>query len=273
VKRSADDRVGGLAAEVAFFAVLSLFPGLLVLAAALGSLDSLAGEAVAQRAETLVLHSLGAVLTDRATGVIDTARDLFARQRRGVLTSAVLLGAWTLWSGFAAVIRALDLAYGLRERRSWINLRLTSLALAALSVVMLTSVLGIVVLGPLLGHGRGFAARLGYGRAYIFAWDWLRAPIAFTLLIVWAATLYHLAPNHRDPWRHGLPGALAAALLGLGASLGFSAYLRLAGGMNQVFGVLGGGLILLVWLYLMSLALLLGGELNALLSRRAREPI
>src|SRR3546814_4595470 len=75
-----------------------------------------------------------------------------------------------------------------------------------------------------------------------------------------------LAPNHRTPWRADVPGALVTATLWALLSLGFRAYLALAPGANQVFGSLGGALIVLLWIYLLALGLLVGGEVNAIRS-------
>jgi membrane protein len=268
VRKSASDRLLGLAAESAFFAVLSVFPGLLLIAAALGSLDSLVGAAVAERSEAVVLEFLSHVLTDRAAGVTETVRDLFVQERGGVLTTALLGGLWVLSRGFAAVIRALDLIYGLRERRSWFRLLFTQLCFALGSVIMLAVVLAMVVVGPFLGHGQLLAERHGLGHLFSFAWDWLRAPVAFALLVVWAATLYRLGPSHLAPWTRGLPGALTAGLLWLLVTFGFRVYLSMVASVNEVFGLLGGGLILLVWLYLLSFALFIGGQLNVVLIDR-----
>src|SRR3546814_13856174 len=80
-----------------------------------------------------------------------------------------------------------------------------------------------------------------------------------------------LAPNHRTPWRADVPGALVTATLWALLSLGFRAYLALAPGANQVFGSLGGALIVLLWIYLLALGLLVGGAVNAILLKRQRE--
>ena len=80
-----------------------------------------------------------------------------------------------------------------------------------------------------------------------------------------------MAPARRLRWIDALPGAVTAAVLWLVASLGFSLYLRVAAGANRVLGTLGGGLIGVLWLYMLALALLVGGELNAVL-RRSRRP-
>lgn len=88
------------------------------------------------------------------------------------------------------------------------------------------------------------------------------------LITGWAATVFHLAPNHRTPWCWDVPGAVVTALWWGLASAGFRLYLSVAAGANQVLGTLGGSLIVLLWLYLMSLGLLLGGEVNAVLAHR-----
>lgn len=269
VRQSIEDRVGGLAAEVAFFGVLSLFPGLLVLAAALGFLEGLIGNDLAGRAEELVLSFLDRILTEQAAGAVAAVRELFARPRGGLLTLASLLALWGLSRGFVAVIRALDLAYDLEERRSLVHQRLTALGLALSAVAVAVVMLAAVVVGPLLGGGLRLAGWLGLGREFAATWGWLRWPVAFAMLVTWGATLYHFGPYRRTPWRSGLPGAALAGILCLAVSVGFGAYLRLAAAANQVLGALGGGLILLVWLYLLALAVLVGGELNAVLLARS----
>jgi len=245
--------------------VLSLFPGLLLVAAALGSLDRLVGATIAERSEAAVVRLLGEVLTDRASGVVAAVHDLFERERGGLMTTALVLGVWVLMRGFAAVIRALDRIYGQRERRRLLELAVTQLGFALGSIVAFTLLLSMLVVGPLFGHGPALAARLGFGDLFGFAWSWLRAPVAFALLVVWAATLYRWGPSGGSPWKHGLPGAIGASFLWIVVSIGFRTYLHTIGAMNQVFGVLGGGLILLVWLYLLNLALLLGAALNVVM--------
>lgn len=96
----------------------------------------------------------------------------------------------------------------------------------------------------------------------------LRLPAVVAGLVLWTATLLHIAPNEAQRWRDALPGALLTTVLWLAASAGFHLYLVLAAGANPVLGAFGGGAIVLIWVYLLSVALLLGGELNAL--RRAR---
>lgn len=264
------DRVTGLAAEVAFFAMLAIFPALLATAAVLGSLDSVAGRELAAQAENAILAALDRIFTNEAQGVLDTVRGMFGEDRTGILTLGALGALFAAARGFVGVVRALDVAYDLPERRSWFQLLPTAVVLALGSVAVAAVMLAMLVLGPVLGGGREVAGAIGLGDAFAIFWDFLRAPVAFVALVLWAATVYHRGPDHDTAWRRQLPGALLAATSWLVVSLGFRLYLRVAAQGNQVFGVLGGAMTLLVWLYLLGIGLLLGGELNAILAARRR---
>jgi membrane protein len=267
VREINDDRVTGLSAEVAFFGVLSIFPGLLMIAAALGSIDILVGSDLAQEAEVVVSDFLNQILTEDASATVAAVGDLFKSGRGGVVTFSIVFALWSLSRGFQAAMRALNLAYDFDERRSWIKQRLTALVFALGSVIMVAFALALLVAGPLIGGGRAVADLVGLGDAFAATWDVVRWPLAFVLLVLWATTLYHFAPARRTRWLTDLPGAVLAGVMWLVVSASFAGYLHLSQGFNQVLGILGGGLILLVWLYLLAFALLVGGELNAVLAR------
>ncbi len=273
-RSSFDDRVAGLAAEVAFFAMLGLFPALLASAAVLGSLESVAGQELAARAQNGILTFLDRVFTDDANGVIDSVRALFTERRTGLLTIGALVALVSVSRAFLGVMRAVEVAYGTEQRRRPGKSVVTAVLLAIGSVVVFAVVLTMLVLGPLLGGGPDVARALGLGEVFATFWQVFRAPLAFAVTVAWATTVFHAAspsPHRLRHWRNlgnELPGALLSATLWLAVSLAFRLYLQLAGGANPVFGILGGAMILLVWLYLLGIGLLLGGELNALLARR-----
>lgn len=263
-----DDRVTGVAAEVAFFGVLSLFPTLLAMAAALGSLEAIVGDDLAERAQDAVIDALEQFLTQDAATTIGAVRELFAEGSPGALTTGVVLALWAASRGFAAVIKGLDVVYDLEERRGYLRTRATALGLALATVVVLAALLAMVIVGPLLGTGQAVADWVGAGGLFALLWDWARWPVIVVVLVAWAATVFHLAPNHHTPWRRDVPGAVVTTLLWALLSLGFRAYLALAPEANQVLGALGGALIVLLWLYLLALGLLVGGEVNAILYAR-----
>ena len=263
------DRVGGLAAEIAFFAVLAVFPAVIVLSSALGAADSLLGEDAAADMEQWVLDQVDRVFGED-NSLADTVADLFEGGYTGAFTLGLLLSVYAASRGFVAVVRALDVAYDHEHLRGWWSTRLIGLALTVLTLVVVAVVTALIVVGPLFGTGADLADDLGFSSGFATFWDWLRWPVVFVILVSWAATLYHVAPNHRSPWRHELPGSLLATVWWVVVSLGFSTYLAFASsGANAVFGLLGGALGLLLWLYLMAMGLLVGAEVNSLLAVRA----
>ncbi|MDQ4131697.1 MAG: YihY/virulence factor BrkB family protein [Actinomycetota bacterium] len=253
-----------MAAEVAFFSVLSVFPGLLAIAAAIGWLDGLFGADLVRDAERRVLDVLETFLSDNADGSIHAVEALFREGSGGVFTVAVVAALWAASRGMAAVVRAIAQIYDVEDPRSTIQRRLLAIGLAVGSMFVISLMLAMLVLGPLLGAGRAAARAVGVDELYGKAWQWLGIPVAFLVLVGWAVVILHAAAHAHRGWRSHL---VAGAVVGGGwllGSLAFRAYLAVFGG-NPVFGVLGGALVVLLWLYVLSLALLLGAEVNAVL--------
>lgn len=265
-----DDRVSGLAAEIGFFALLSLFPLLLVLSSALGWLGDVLGSNFAEDVED-ELTSWTGQLFGADSSVADALGALFDDSSTSALTVGILATIYTASRGFAAVVRALDVAYGHSNTRGWVGTQVIGLLLALGSIVVGTLTMTGLVIGPLLG----FEGALGDGVAsdvLQFLWKWLRYPVAVATLVLWAATIYHVAPNRRASWRWELPGAAFAAVLWTVASAGFSVYLNTLSSGNAVFGVIGTAITIQLWLYLLAIGLILGAELNGGLAIR-RGPV
>jgi membrane protein len=268
-RRTVESRLTGLAAEMAFWTVLSLVPALLALASLLASLDGLVGQDLAQRAEDNLVDAVQRVLSDGtggAGGVVDAVRDLFSQPRPGLLSVAIVLTVWSASRGFAVLTDALDRINDTRPR-TWLRRRLLGLGLVTGTLVVATLLLGVLVAGPLFGTGQELADDLGFGSAFATAWDWVRLPVALVVSLAWLTTVFHLAPSRRDRWRQAFPGAVLTVVLWFAFSIGLRLYAELQSG-NAVVGSLGGLLIVLLWVWLMSLAQLLGGLLNAVLADR-----
>ncbi|MCY3644175.1 MAG: YihY/virulence factor BrkB family protein [Acidimicrobiaceae bacterium] len=261
-------RVGGLAAEIAFFGLLGLFPAVIVFAAALGSLDLVIGVGAAADTEEWLLDRVAETF-GRDNTLRATIEELFDRSNAGLITAGVLITVYASSRGFTAVVGALDVTYGHEHRRSWFSTRVTGFVLTLCTLIVSALVAAMVVVGPLLGGGEELAERLGAGSAFTTAWVWFRWPVVFVVVVCWAASLYHFAPRRRTPWRTDLPGAVVGTIWWLTVSLGFRVYLDAASsGVNAVFGLLGGALSLLIWLYLLAMGLLVGAEINSILNNR-----
>lgn len=263
-----EDRVPGLAAEVAFFALLSVFPGLLGVAAGLGALDSLFGSEVAEEAQREVIAVLQTFLTDRSGGVAEAIGSLFEGGSAGVFTFGAAAALWAASRGMATILRTLAQIYETAEIRSRLRRRMVAMGLAAASILLVILVLAALVLGPLFGAGHAVAEWIGVDSAYGALWGWLGIPLAFLALLGWATVVFHSVPHAHVGWRPHVAGAALTGVLWLLVSFGFRLYLQFFGG-NPVFGLLGGALVVLLWLYMLSLSLLIGAELNAVLAKRS----
>jgi membrane protein len=260
VARGRDDRLTGLAAEVAFYALLGLIPFMLALAAALGWMEAVVGDDLARNAEDEIVTLLQRVLTSEGQGVVDAVRRLFERPAPGALTAGLALVLWLASRSFIGLIRALDVIHQVDDPRGWVRLRLLALGLAVGSAAVIAVLLAALVLDPLLG-----------GSDAVGAWAVLRWPAVAVGVVAWATTLLHLAPARQRPWRASLPGGALGAALGGVVTIGLRVYLAVASdSANAVLGVLGGVLAVVIWFWGLALALLVGGTVDAVLGERRR---
>lgn len=271
------DRVTGLAAEMAFFALLSLFPLLVAIGAGLGYLEDLVGPADISRAEEGVIRGVAVMFGTDLTGeVIEPfVRGVLGQQRGGLAVGSLVLTLYVASRVFTATIRALDLAYNVDERRGLIVQRGLAILFALGAVVVFVLMLAFMVVGPMLGGGRLLAARLRLGDAFAVAWSVGRWPVLVVLVIGFLSLLYWWGPHVDNRWRECLPGAVLGVVLWVVVSLSFRLYLQAGGGpQTPQFGdeqealrlagrLVGAVVASVLWIYLSGLSILVGGELNA----------
>lgn len=283
-RRVVDVRVTGLAAEMTYYAIISLLPLLTALGAMLGFLERLLGEEQVTRLEL--------ALVDVFTGVFEARliEDVLAPLVAGVLReerSGLALGslAVTLWLAsrmFRAAIRALDDAYRVPERRSLAAQWTLGLGLSLGALLTLTLVLSTVVVGPLLGGGRQVAQWLGQDRTFEALWTLVQWPAVALVGVGFLVVLYRYGPNVVNTWRDGLPGAVLGMLALVGVAAALRAYLGVAGPAAPELGrpgeavsvaaqTLGAALAAILWLWLSSIVVLAGGVINAELQRLRAE--
>ena len=248
------DRVTGLAAEVAFWAVLSLVPAALILASLLGALEPLVGADAVSRAESSVVDALDDVFTSDGDGVVDSVSSLFSGPRPGLFSIGLVLILWTAGRVFAAVVNAFAVigasspgvtgtAHADNTRRPWVVRRLLGVSLGLATLVVVSGLLSLLVVGPFRSNRIESVA------------------VIVVALVLWVTTLYHLASRWPGRWRDRLPGAVVAVVLWAVFTLGFRVYLGYQGD-NVVVQGLGGVLVALLWSYLIAIGLMLGGVFN-----------
>jgi membrane protein len=181
--------------------------------------------------------------------------DLFIRPGAGVATVATLVALFTLSRAFAGLIRALDVAYEVEEGRPFWYVRLVALGLGISTIVVVAASATALALLPALPSS-------GVLR-------WLTAPLVLVGMVLWAATLFHIGPYHRTPWRYDVPGAVVTTIGWALATQGFALYVRLFPGGNDIRTSVGAVLLALTLMYLLSMVMLIGAEVNDVISRRA----
>jgi membrane protein len=258
-----DDHVSMIAAGVAFYGLLAIFP-------AIAALISIWGLMFDPRQIEQQIALVSSALPQQAASIItDQARKIASSAGAGMSIAAIagiLLTLYSAAKGMKALIEGLNIIYDEDEKRGFIRLNLVSLALTlGLIAVMIVS-LGLIIVAPaLLGS-------LGLGSTVEALVTYLRWPILFVVAIVGLAVLYRFAPSRNQPrWRWVSWGAAIATALWIIGSIAFSIYVRNFGSYNETYGSLGAVVILLMWFWVSAFIVLLGAELNSQMELQTAE--
>jgi membrane protein len=264
-KEGGDDNVGLLAAGVAFYFFLAFVPLLasIVLTYGLVADPSTVAEHIRTLAQTLPREAAG-IVADQLQAI--TGGEGEASHGIGLLL-AIGLAVYGASKGAGAIITALNIAYEIKDTRSFVRGTLVSLATTLGAIVM---IMAIVLAGSFMGMVERvlpFSSPVVHGLLQIVS-----ALVAVTVVGVGVSLLYRYGPDRPDaPWAWVTPGSAAATILWMLASLGFGLYVSNFGNYNATYGSLGGVVVFLTWLYLTSYVVLMGGELNSELERMQAE--
>ncbi|MFI9272343.1 YihY/virulence factor BrkB family protein [Kitasatospora sp. NPDC052896] len=255
-------RVTGLAAEAAFFTLLSIPPLLLCLAGTLGYLDDLLGAGTIQKLQQDILSAAGTVLSP--SSIEQTVKPLlnsvFENGRPDLISIGFL---FSLWSGSRALyifIDTITVMYGLDGKRGIVATRAMSIGLFLGALVIGSLVLPLLVAGPGL-----VVAAVPNLAGLVGALYW---PVAILLTVVFLTTLYHLAVPASTPWREDIPGALVALGVLVICSVVLRVYLVHSVEGPTVYGSLAAPVAVLLWIFVVALAVLIGAAMNAAIDRR-----
>ncbi|GIH08557.1 hypothetical protein Rhe02_66240 [Rhizocola hellebori] len=256
------DNLTLLAAGVAFYAMLALFPSLI----ALVTVYALAADPAKISEQIEPVTSL---LPQEAAELVEQQLTAIVESNTGSLTIglvvSVLAALWAASGGIGALITGINAVYGQEEQRGFVKLKALALTLTLGAVVVVVLALLLVAAFPSvvdalnLGTAGRLAAELG-------RWLLLAALIALTLSV-----FYRVGPSQASArWRWMSWGAVIALVIWLLGSIGFSLYVGNFGSYNKTYGTLAAVIILMLWLYLSAYVILLGAELDAELDRRER---
>lgn len=244
------NRVMGIAAEVSFWALLSVTPLLLVSASALGWIDIIFGFDVAADARDAMTGFVRDLL-GIGNQAVDSVDELFDNPSASGLTFGLITSIYASSRGFTSLIGGIDHITGREVKRNFFTTRIAGLVAALVSVPALVALLVLVNIG-----------RTGFGLPGV--WGEIVATIMWPLIALgltgFALTLLHSSPADRTPLRADLLGAIVTVVIWLGGS--WVAALSLASFGSDVLGILGGSVGLLFWLYVMTSGILIGAQVN-----------
>jgi len=252
-----------MAAALAYYFVLSLFPALIFLSAVVAYLPvpDLFNQALALMARFLPADSMGLVQRVLA--------DVVTPNRETFLSFGILGTIWAASGGFAAAIEALNIAYEVEDDRPFWKTRPLALGLAFIIGALMLIALCVMVVGP--RFGQWLAVRVHLSELFVRLWPYIHWTIAIGFTVLAIEALYFLAPNVKQRFRATLPGAVLAVGCWIGLSYLLGVYFRHFGTFNKTYGTLGGAIALMVWLYWTGFAMLVGALLNAELAKISRE--
>jgi membrane protein len=254
--------LGLIAAGIAFYGLLSLFPGITAIVAFAGTF--LNPEMLVENSE-----DIAALLPEAAqTIVLGQLRDVANADSSTLSFAALFSLAIALYSASKAVanfIAGLNVIYEERETRNFFVVKALTILLTIFLIVGLLVAIIVVAAIPVI------AAIFGDYGIIDDVVMFLRWPFLFLMGAFGIAVLYRLGPNRRSAkWRWLTPGAFVACALWVGGSYGFSLYVQSFGSYNETFGALGGVIILLTWLWLSAFIVLLGALLDAELEAQTK---
>jgi membrane protein len=255
VSETFEDGCPGLAAQLAFYFLLAVFPALLFLIALFSYLpvDAAIAETMAR---------LDAVMPREGISVIRGQLDrILSGASGGLLTFSIAGAVWSSSSAMTAIITALNRAYDIEEWRPWWKIRLVAIALTIALAVFVVTAFGLVIGGTTLAAW--IADRAGLGGTFETVWRVAQWPVVLLLIVLAVDLVYYFAPNADTEWVWLTPGSLVATVLWLAVSFGFKLYVETFGDYSAVYGAIAGVIVLMLWLYLSGFALLVGAELNS----------
>jgi membrane protein len=250
-------RVTGLASEAGFFALLSLPPMVLGLVGGAGYLGGALGpdtvQRVSQQLETMAQRIFSAETV--SSQITPTIQDVLARGRLDVISIAFVLSLWSGSRVLNVFIDNISIMYGQGGERGIVRTRALSFSLYTAAVVVGALVLPLVLLGPSILN------------------DMLPAKVDFLLDLYWpvlslvtvasVASLFHVATPHRTSWRRDVPGAVLTLVIWVLASFVVRMVIGASVGGTSIYGPLAATIVVLIWLYFLAIAVLIGAALNA----------
>ncbi|WP_246628346.1 YihY/virulence factor BrkB family protein [Paenibacillus oenotherae] len=253
--RFQDDEVPAMGAQLTYYLILAFFPFLIFVIAVLSFTDLSIQNVIAYI--QLVLPEMS------ASTITDAFAEIQESRSGSLLSFGLLITLWSASNGISAVMKALNKAYDVEESRPFWKVKSISLAFTIVLAVVIVCSFVMLVFGRVIGDSLYKFSRLPGSFDQIWATGQYVLPILMMIAVF--ASLYLFIPNLSLRFKEVIPGAVFATFGWITISLLFSFYVNNFGSYSKTYGSIGGIIVLLTWLYLSSIIIVLGGEINAVL--------
>jgi membrane protein len=256
--RYIDDEITAMASQLAYSLLLSFFPFLILLMTLIGH-SSIRSEEVLIALSTILPNDIMKLITSTVVDVVET-------RRSDLLSISMITTIWTASNGFNAVIRGLNRAYDEKEKRPYWKVQLTALLCTIGLVIIIITALALLVFGEL--GVRLLVKKLNFAPSVEFIIDLGRYASGLIVMILVFTAVYRYTPSKRLNWHETLPGAVFTTAGWTLVSIGFSYYVNNFGSYSKIYGSIGAVIALMSWLFISSVIVLIGGEINATIAYR-----
>lgn len=254
-KRFNENDVAAMGAQTTYYLIISFFPFLIFLITLISYTPIITHESLTTLAQFLPLETYQFVM-----GILS---EVLESRSITLLSFGMITTLWTASNGIAALIKGINKSSGQKESRSFIKVRCLSILFTFALILLMIAVLLLLVLGKTIALF--IVNLLGISHYFISIWNVIRYVSALLVMCFIFSSLYLYGPVVRLRFQEVIPGAIFATLGWVVISNGFSKYIDNFGSYTKMYGSIGGIFVLLLWLYLSSVILLLGAEINSIL--------
>ncbi|MCR2822080.1 YihY/virulence factor BrkB family protein [Lederbergia panacisoli] len=258
IRKIMDNDVAGMAAQLAYFFLLSLFPLLFFVVTLLPFTP-------------LTQHDIFNLIKDIAPSetiamIERTLNEVMQNRSGGLLTVGIIGTLWSASNGMNALMKSLNRAYEVKEKRPFLVAR--SLAIVFTFAMIFVFILALLL--PVFGKQIGIFlfSTFGYSDVFLNIWGVIRWALSPVILFIVFLAIYYLAPSIKIKCITAVPGAIFSSIGWIIVSLGFSFYVSNFGNYTSTYGSIGGIIVLMLWFYITAIIIMVGGEINALLPKK-----
>ncbi|KIX91254.1 ribonuclease BN [Staphylococcus microti] len=258
IYRISKDDASGLAAQLAYYFMLSLFP-MLIFILSLVPLFNIERETIVKQ----ISENAPADTASIMTSIID---DIMGNASGSILSIGLVLALWTASNGMTAMMNAFNVAYDVEDSRNFI----VSKALAVLFTLILGITLPVTMVLFTFGEqiGNLLFGPLGLDEEVRWIFSLIRTALPVIAIFIVFTVLYTAAPNIKIKLKSVLPGALFATVVWIVGTIGFGYYVSNFANYSKTYGSIGGVIVLMLWLYITGFILIIGAEINAIIYQR-----